>query len=267
MASTNRMLRILGFFNLERPVITPEWLIEQLGVSRASVYRDLGQLASAGMLERVADRGYVLGPMVVELDRQIRLADPLLGAAGELLGRLAEETGGIVLLCRFHGNKVMCIHQASPLKNRHPGAQPGLSVSYDRGRAMPLYRGATSKIILAYLPQPQLRQLWTTERKTLVAAGLPDDFAQLGKVLRGIREVGHCITEGEVDPDAGGFAVALRDGEHLLGSLSIVLPAASLTAALRKTMLTRLQSAAGRIEGRLQDQRAKARATKKTDTP
>lgn len=92
MANVNRVLRILGMFDLSRPVITPEWLVEQLGVSRASVYRDLGQLASAGMLERVPDRGYVLGPMVVELDRQIRLADPLLQAAEELLGRLAEET-------------------------------------------------------------------------------------------------------------------------------------------------------------------------------
>jgi DNA-binding IclR family transcriptional regulator len=260
MASTNRMLRILGLFNLERPVITPEWLMQELGVSRASVYRDLGQLAAAGMLERVADRGYVLGPMVVELDRQIRLADPLLEAADELPGKLAEQTGGSVLLCRFHGSKVMCIHQVN-------GRNPALSVSYERGRAMPLYRGATSKVILAYLPAAQLKQLWASERKSLVAAGLPDDYAQLGKVLRGIRELGHCTTEGEVDPDAVGFAVALRDGEHLLGSLSVVMPAASLTAPLRKTTLARLQSAAGRMEGRLQDQREKARATKKTEAP
>jgi hypothetical protein len=47
-----------------------------------------------------------------------------------------------------------------------------------------------------------------------------------------------------------------------------VMPAATLTAALRKATLSRLQSAAGRIEGRLQDQRDKARAQKsKTETP
>jgi hypothetical protein len=45
------------------------------------------------------------------------------------------------------------------------------------------------------------------------------------------------------------------------------MPGASLTAALRRTTLARLQSAAGRIEGRLQDQRDKARATRKTETP
>lgn len=256
------MLRILGLFDLSRPVITPEWLIAQLGVSRASIYRDLGQLASAGLLERVADRGYVLGPKVVELDRQIRLTDPLIEAAGELLDRLAAETGGAVLLCRLHGNQVLCIHQVNQTKGQHPA----LSVSYERGRAMPLYRGATSKIILACLPQAQLKQLWAAERPTLVAAGLPDDFAQLVKVLRGIRELGHYITEGEVDLDAMGFAVPLRDGERLLGSLSVVMPVALMSDALRETTLSRLQGAAGRMEGRLQDQRLKARATKKTET-
>lgn len=266
MPATHRILRILGAFSLERPVITPEWLMQELGVSRASIYRDLGQLASAGLLERVADRGYVLGPMVVELDRQIRLADPLLEAAEELLGPLADETGGTILLCRFHGHKVMCLHQAKPVRAQNAG-QGGLTVSYERGRAMPLYRGATSKIILACLPQPQLKQLWAAERQTLVAAGLPDDFAQLGKVLRGIRDTGYCVTEGEVDPEAVGFAMPLRDGEHLLGSLSIVMKAALLSPALRKSTLTRLQSTAGRIEGRLQDQRQKARANKKTETP
>jgi DNA-binding IclR family transcriptional regulator len=260
MASTNRMLRILGLFGPERPVITPEWLVDELGVSRASVYRDLGQLAAAGMLERVADRGYVLGPMVVELDRQIRMADPLLQAAEELPGKLAEDTGGAILLCRFHGSKVMCIHQVN-------GHNPALSVSYERGRAMPLYRGATSKIILACLPQTQIKQLWASERKTLVEAGLPDDFSQLAKSLRAIRDTGYCITAGEVDPDALGFAVPLRDGEHLLGSLSVVMPAASMTDTLRKTTLARLQSAAGRIEGRLQDQREKARASRRPEAP
>lgn len=261
MANANRLLRILSLFDLSRPVITPEWLVEQLGVSRASVYRDLGQLAGAGMLERVPDRGYVLGPRVVELDRQIRLADPLLQAAEEPLGRLAEETGGTVLLCRFHGNKVMCIHQATSLQGRNPA----LTVSYERGRAMPLYRGATSKIILAYLPQARLRQLWAAEQETLVAAGFPDDFDQLSDRLGAIRADGYFITGGEVDTEAMGFALALQDGGHLLGSLSIVMPAASVSTTLRNTTLARLQSTAGRIEGRPQDQREKARATRKAN--
>ena len=260
MSNTNRMLRILGFFSLDRPLITPEWLMEALGASRASVYRDLGQLTRVGMLERVNHRGYVLGPMVVELDRQIRLADPLLEAVQELPAWLSDETGGTILLCRIHGNRVMCIHQVN-------GRNPSLSVSYERGRGMPLYRGATSKIILAHLPQAQLKHLWAADRQTIMAAGLPGDFAQFCEVLSALRKAGYCIARGEVDPNAVGCAVALRDGDHLLGSLSVVLPAASSTEAHLKTTLNRLQSAAGRIEGRLQDQREKARVARKTETP
>lgn len=260
MPSTNRMLSILGLFELSRPIITPEWLMGTLNASRASIYRDLAQLTSAGMLERVADRGYVLGPMVVELDRQIRLGDPLLDAAAQLLGQLASDTGGAVLLCRLHGYKVMCIEQIN-------AQQPALTVSYERGRAMPLYRGATSKIVLANLRPAQLKQLWAAERPAMVAAGLPDDFAQLCTLLAQLRDAGYCFIEGELDAEAAGLAVALKDGEHLLGSLSVVIPAARLTATLRKTTLKRLQSAAGRIEARLLDQRQKARAHKKTATP
>ena len=39
MAATERMLWILGLFGLDMPVITPEWLMGELGVSRASIYR------------------------------------------------------------------------------------------------------------------------------------------------------------------------------------------------------------------------------------
>jgi DNA-binding IclR family transcriptional regulator len=155
----------------------------------------------------------------------------------------------------------MCIHQATPVK----GLTPALAVSYERGRAMPLYRGATSKIILACLPQAQLKQLLASDGASMVAAGLPGNLTELGPLLREMREAGFCVSTGEVDPDAVGFAVALRDGEHLLGSLSIVMPAACMTAGLRKTTLSRLQSVAGRVEGRLQDQRMKARATKKME--
>jgi len=254
------MLRILGLFDLDRPLITPEWLMEALGASRASIYRDLGQLTRVGMLERVSNRGYVLGPMVIELDRQIRLADPLLEAAQDLLAWLAHETGGTILLCRLHGSKVMCIHQVN-------GHNPSLSVSYERGRSMPLYRGATSKIILAHLPQTHLKQLWATDRQTIVGAGLPGDFALFCEMLSALRKAGYCVAGGEVDPNAVGCAVALRDGEHLLGSLSVVKPAAAITDTQLKTTLHRLQSVAGRIEGRLQDQREKARAARKTENP
>jgi DNA-binding IclR family transcriptional regulator len=253
MPRANRMLRILSLFDLTRPVLTPELLMAELGVSRASVYRDLGQLTQAGLIERVAERGYALGSTIVELDRQIRLGDPLLNAADSLLKKLADDSGGIVLLCRVHGSKVMCIHQVR-------GRNATLPVSYERGRAMPLYRGATSKIILANLPSSALKTLWTREKNALVKAGWPTTLTAFVEALAALRAQHYCISQGEVDPDALGMAVALHDGGKLLGSLSVVLPATGTSALAHRNVLAHLQSTARRIEARLEDERMKARS-------
>ncbi|MDO9403203.1 MAG: IclR family transcriptional regulator C-terminal domain-containing protein [Polaromonas sp.] len=253
MTTNSRLLKIMDLFTLKQPVISARQLMKALDASRASIYRDLAQLSSAGWIEKVADRGYALGPRIIEMDRQIRLADNLLEASVGLLDRLSEETSGVILLCRVHGDKIICIYQAGR-------TIPKLSISYERGRAMPLYRGATSKIVLAHLPAVHIARLWATDRDSLVRAGWPDSYGALEAALAAIRAKGHCMAEGEVDPDAVGYAVPLKDGEHLLGSLSTVLPARSATEMDKSVALARLKSTAIRIEGRLQDQRERMRS-------
>ncbi|MDH2238540.1 HTH domain-containing protein [Pigmentiphaga sp. GD03639] len=250
---SERLLRILGSFDLSRPVRKPAQLMAELGVSRASIYRDLKALEEAGLLERVADRGYALGPLIVELDRQIRLADPLLQASGSLLRKLAAETGGTVLLCRVHGDKVLCIHQEVP-------ADPVAPVSYERGRAMPLYLGATSKVILAHLPRAELERLWHRDRAAIVRAGFPSGLQGFLAALEPLREARACVTHSEVDPGMAGLAVALLDGQRVLGSLSVVVPLARLPAARGKTVLSRLFSVASAIESTLENERLRARS-------
>lgn len=255
MVGQSRLLRILASFDLSRPVLKPAALMEELGASRASIYRDLATLEAAGLLERVADRGYALGSLIVELDRQIRLADPLLKASGTLLRKLADDTGGTVLLCRVHGAKVLCIHQEATVAAQTP-------VSYERGRAMPLYRGATSKIILAHLQDDALRALWERDASDMIAAGLPTSLEGLRAAMQVIRNDGYYITESELDRGLAGFAAPLMDGVRVLGSLSVVTAAQSLTDARRKTVLTRVVTAAATIESRIEEERLRARNKK-----
>lgn len=243
--TTPRLLRLLDEFTPERPLLTPEWLMERLDASRASIYRDLRQLADAGFVERVDRRGYVLGPRIVQMDRQIRLSDPLLQAAQELPQQLARDCAGTVLLCRLHQATVLCILEA-----RHPGAGP--AVSYERGRAMPLYKGATSKVILAHLPRERLAEVLAGQRAALARAGWPTRLDALAAALAPLREQGHCITHGEIDPDVVGLAVPLASGARLLGSLSVVLEIARATPPLQTRALNRLKSTARRIEARLE---------------
>lgn len=253
--SSHRVLRILGLFSLERPVLSVPWLVEQLQASRASVYRDVLALVEAGLLERVDARGYALGARIVELDRQIRLADPLLQAAGDLPQQLAAQSGGTVLLCRLHEDTVLCI-----LKADGPDA---LDVSYERGRAMPLYRGATSKILLAHVPPARLRRLVEDDRDALARAGLPKTLPALQQALEPLRTQGHALTRAEVDRDAVGLAVPLLDGARLLGSLSVVLPAHASTPTVEKRALSLLKSCALRIQARTESARQRSRTTKR----
>lgn len=258
--TVSRALQILGLFTVERPVLSVDWLVERLQVSRASVYRDIQELVQAGLLEKVDTRGYALGARIVELDRQIRLGDPLLHAAGPLPQQLARESGGTVLLCRLHARTVLCILEVT-------GPTPGLTVSYERGRAMPLYRGATSKILLAHLPVARLRQLLEVDAEALAAAGLPQSLPELQQALTPLRAQGHVITRGEVDANAVGVAVPLLDNTRLLGSLSVVLPATRFTPTTERKTLSGLKSCARRIEARLENDRRRGKALRTTHVP
>lgn len=220
MASADRILDILGLFTPTRPAWSATEAAQALKLSRASAYRYFAQLEDAGFIEPVAGHRYALGPRIVELDRQIRLADPLVQASADEMQKLARETGGIALLCRLHKDRVLCIHQER-------GARAPRFVSYERGRAMPLHRGATSKVILAFLPP-------------------------FPKALEQIRRERLCVAYGEVDPDACGVAVPLEERSRVVGSLSVVLPASLAKGRVLKSTMKLVREAGHRIENELE---------------
>jgi DNA-binding IclR family transcriptional regulator len=83
--SNDRVLGLIDLFTEAQPVWTTEALILKQGTSRASTYRDLKALVTTGFLTPVAPVAYALGPRFIELDRQIRLADPLLKVAPPIM--------------------------------------------------------------------------------------------------------------------------------------------------------------------------------------
>lgn len=247
MSSTGKILQILGLFNDTRKHVRVEDVSRLLEVSPATAYRYVADLAAATLLERASGGRYVLGAAIVELDRQVRMHDPLLAVSQDIMATLSERTGGTALLCRLHGRKVVCVHQV-------PGRLSPPTVSFERGRAMPIFRGATSRVILAHMPANAIRAIVDAEAPLLQAAGLPTDHAALVERLAAWRAEGTCIAVGEVDPDAMGVAAAIHSGRRLLGSLSVVV-AESRAGSHAKRIADQVRRAALRIEGRLADGR------------
>jgi DNA-binding IclR family transcriptional regulator len=220
--SGDRLLAALALFTIERPQWTVETAAERLGVSATTAYRYFKQLTGTGLISPVAGAGYTLGPAIVQMDRQLQATDPMLIAARAVMVDLIQHAaeGSTALLCRLFHDRVMCMHQVM-------GRGPQAPVSYERGRLMPLYRGATAKSILAHLPARTLKSLFAHHADEICTAGLGKNFDDFRNALATLRRAGVCVTHGEIDPGRIGISAPIFDRDHaVLGSLSLALPGA-----------------------------------------
>ena len=88
---------------------------------------------------------------------------------------------------------------------------------------MPLFRGATSKVILACLPERRLTRLFVEHQVEIRKAGLGRTREEFLAALKSIRRQGYSITHAEVDTGVVGVAVPVFGGERaVIGSLSFV---------------------------------------------
>lgn len=242
MNTAAKLLEVLRLFASEAPVWRVERIAAVLRVSQSTAYRYVAQLVRTGFLDPVASGGYVLGPTFVELDRRIRMSDPLLRAAlPEIakLRKLAAKRAGIVLT-RYYRDCVMCIHSEY-------ASADAPKVSYERGLPMSLFRGATSKAILASLPDRVLRRLYRAHASEVAAAGMGRDWKAFSGAFRQLRGAECIVTRSEVSRGRLGIAAPIVADDAVLGSLSLVVPERDLTEAETKQMSAAIVRAAGRI--------------------
>jgi DNA-binding IclR family transcriptional regulator len=230
--SGDRLLAVLALFTAEQPQWTVDGAAARLGVSTTTTYRYFKKLTKAGLISPVSGAGYTLGPAIIQMDRQIQISDPMLKAARSVMLDLAgfAAEGSTVLLCRLFHDRVMCVHQIM-------GRGPQEPVSYQRGRLMPLYRGATSKIILAHLPARTLKALFARDADEIAGAGLGTDLEGFRRALAVMRRAGLSISRGEIDPGRVGIAAPIFDQEHtVLGSLSLASLTVTGAREIERTM-------------------------------
>lgn len=245
------MLALLEVFTTAAPAWSTEDLIRFSGASRSTCYRYIKALQGAGLLTPVAGGAWMLGPRIIELDRTMRLCDPVMSGGGPPMRRLAEETGFSGLLSLLFSGTVMCVDDVPAA-----GAPAGL---FSRGQRRPLFAGAASKVILAHLPPHRLRALFARHRTTVAAAGLGADWDAFRATLRGIREAGHCVTIGEFQPGVLGVAAPLFNAEGgVLGSIGIATEASRVPPAARAALAERVMAAAREACARIAEEQPRA---------
>jgi len=216
-APSNSLGRLLGLLDLFTPA-APAWstdaLIRSHAMSRSSGYRYIKALNDVGLLSAVSNGYYILGPRIIELDRQIRQCDPIYVAGGPVLKQLVTATGHSALMCALFRDSVLCIREELT-KNSPPNI-------FTRGQRRPLFQGAASKIILPYLRPHQLRSLYAKHAKTIATSGLGSDWASFRATLAKIRRDGFVMTVGEFNPGVIGISAPIFNRtRHILGSIGI----------------------------------------------
>lgn len=215
----------------------------RMGYTRGTAYRYVRELVTAGFLARQQGGAYTLGPRIIELDHTIRLGDPMLAVAAPVMQALRDKFDANVLLTSFFDGRVLVTHHEIASGDR-------ITVSFGRGRVMPMFRGAPAKAVLATLPGPRLKRMYEDNSREIAAAGLGSNFADFKSQVATIRKQGHCVSHGELDAGNVGVAVPLNiDSGH--GSVALVLSAARYDIIDKALLIDVLAGAAREIEQRI----------------
>jgi DNA-binding IclR family transcriptional regulator len=216
--SLERMLQVVDLIEASESPLLPEDLMARLELTRSTLYRYLKTLSEAGLITSFPGVGFALGPRIAELDFKMRNRDPLIIASRPVMSELVAAIPGIALLCRRYRDTVLCVHQER-------GAT-GLISTYERGLARPLFRGAASRIILAYLPPRVIERLHQQDRANGVS------LASLRPELKEMRRRGWDLTESQVTRGVTGIAAPVFDNRgRVLGSLSLTLGRTKIPAS------------------------------------
>ena len=192
-------------------------LSRELQLSKAVVYRILQSLLSRGLVDfDPTSREYGLGPSAIVLGaRALRYLD-LREVAREDLLRLRDltrETTTLSLLAVDHRTYVD--QYESPQEIR---------MEVELGRLYPLHAGASSRAILAFLPEPEVERVLRggldplTEETVIVADKLREG-------LVAVRSDGYATSRGERRSGAGSVAAPVFSADgRVTGSISVCGP-------------------------------------------
>lgn len=231
LSRLGRVLALLDVFADGESVLTAEELTARTGNPHATAYRYIRELCEAGLMVRLP-HGYALGPRIIEWDLRMRTSEPLLAASRGRVDRLVADTGLELLLSQLYGDRVVNVHY------EHNAANAPLALG--RGRAMPLFRGSTSRVILAHLPTRQLRRLHDAHAQDADVRAIGADWKAFSRTLAEVRRRGFQVSTGELGTDRVGIAAPIfGERGRVLGSLTLIGPAARVQA-FREDYITRL---------------------------
>lgn len=216
MTSLHKAIKVLKAFTKEEPSLSLTELSKKTGISISSLQRLVSTFVYEGFLHKEErTKRYQLGHSLLYLGNLVKEESSLLIVAEPLLKKLNEELGESVSMSIIDGIERRCILNYD---STHP-----LSTKMFVGDTSPLYAGASSKTLLAFMPhvddyvtnivlEPITSQ--TTRSKDVLIQELHQIRSQRYATSNGERVRGACSVTAPILNAAG----------HSIASITIVIP-------------------------------------------
>lgn len=212
-------LEILLLFDATTPLLSVAEISRRLKYSQSKSYRLVGTLMKYGLLqEENGTARYALGSNALRLGLIAQQQFNIMSIARPYMKELSKITKETVLLTAVNGTKGIVLERVeSEEPIRYSLFQPGVTI--------PLHAGASSKILMAFLPEDEWDRIIQVEGLKRYTPHTITDRDQLKAHLRGIRKRGYAFSDQEVDRDVRAVAAMILgpDGE-LMAGLSVAGP-------------------------------------------
>jgi DNA-binding IclR family transcriptional regulator len=221
--------------------------LRQKDRSRSTAYRYVRELCAAGLLASRPDARYALGPMIVELERLLRLTDPLYRAGAMVLPPLRANDCVYQLQELSRDDEVLCIYKEGPDELRFEGRSYALN--RERGLPFPLFRGAGSLAILAHLSRDRIQRTYLSNAARIAKAGLGRTWDEFRLGMSAIRRRGYAASRRADARNMIGIAVPvlLEADRRVAGSLDYVIMRRELNTATESAIAARLADIAAAV--------------------
>lgn len=201
----DRTLKLLGCFSEDEPELRAVELAERTGLAPSTLHRLLGTLLQHGLLTRMPDHRYAIGPRLWELGELSPMSLRLRERAIPHLVRLYEATGENVHLAVLSGPDPE--RAAALYVDRVTGRKSIETISRAGGR-LPLHATGVGKALLAGRDEEWLRRYFAVPRERETVHTITDE-AELRAELELIRARGYATTREEMTLGNISVAVAL----------------------------------------------------------
>jgi IclR family transcriptional regulator, pca regulon regulatory protein len=247
--SLERGLAILGSFTPERPVLGIADIADELEMSRSTTHRYVITLVALGYLEQGASRKYRLGLGVTDLGMSALNSTGLREHAHPYLEELRQRTSYTSSLAVLDGIDILYVDRARSFRR----GQSKIDLGLHTGSRLPAYCTAMGKLLLAYLPEQEQRELIAEMKLTKQGPNTITSKQALRDELDEIREESFAVNDEELAAELRSIAAPVRnEAREVTAAVSLAAHTSMISLAeLVDALGPHLISTADRISARL----------------